>query len=144
MLSRTTFLGRLIGLYCLLASLAMFSRKQAMVEIENTLIHSPALLFIVGIMTLVAGLAIVLGHNVWSGGALPVVVTLLGWIALVKASFFLFLAPESALGFWEAFHYEQLFYLYAAIAFSLGGYLTYAGFRRRVNQNLRCRRDFAA
>jgi hypothetical protein len=26
-----------------------------------------------------AGLAVVVAHNVWSGGALPVVVTLVGW-----------------------------------------------------------------
>ena len=69
MFSRTIFISRMLGLYCLIASLIMFTHKSAMVEIENTLVHSPAMLFIGGIITLVAGLAIVLGHNVWSGGA---------------------------------------------------------------------------
>src|SRR5690348_14216277 len=31
-----------------------------------------------------AGTALVIGHNVWSGGVLPVVVTLLGWLTLIK------------------------------------------------------------
>ena len=34
------------------------------------------MMLIVGIITLAAGLAVVLAHNIWSGGALVVVVTL--------------------------------------------------------------------
>jgi len=126
MSARTLFISRLLGLYCLLMSLIMFTHKQAIVEIEGTLIHSPAMLFIGGLMTLVAGLAIVLSHNVWSGGVLPVVVTLLGWISLIKGLVLLW--PGTTAGFWESFHYEQLFYVYASISFVIGAYLTYEGF----------------
>jgi len=143
MSSRTIFISRLVGLYCLAVSLVMFTHKAAMVEIENTLVHTPAMLFIGGIITLVAGLAIVLSHNVWSGGALPVVVTALGWVSLIKGLFLLW--PGTTIGFWESFHYEKLFYLYASISFVIGAYLTYEGFRtRRVNQISGMRRDRAA
>jgi hypothetical protein len=82
------------------------------------------------VITLVAGLAMILGHNVWSGGVLPVVVTLVGWLTLIKSLLFLFLSPEAAVGFsLEGLHYEQLFYLYAAISLILGAYLTSGGFR---------------
>jgi len=126
MSSRTIFISRLIGLYCVVASLAMFTHKPAMIDIENTLVRNPALLFIAGIITLVAGLAIVLSHNVWSGGTLPMVVTLLGWITLIKG--LLLLSPGTTLGFWESLHYDRLYYLYAAISFAVGAYLTYEGF----------------
>jgi len=126
---RTTFLSKLIGLYCLLAALAMVSHKQATVETVNALVHNPALLLIVSVITLVAGLAIVLGHNVWSGGVLPVIVTLVGWLTLIKGLVFLFLPPETAVGFFGGLHYEQCFYLYAAISLLFGVYLTYGGFR---------------
>jgi len=136
---RTVFIARMLGLYCLIVSLIMFTHKLAMVEIENTLVHSPALLFIGGIITLVAGLAIVLSHNVWSGGALPVTVTLLGWISLIKGV--LLLSPGTTSGFWDSFQYERLFYLYASISFVLGAYLTYTGFRiQRVKPNVGVRR----
>ncbi len=139
MFSRTIFISRMLGLYCLIASLIMFTHKSAMVEIENTLVHSPAMLFIGGIITLVAGLAIVLGHNVWSGGAAPVTVTLLGWISLIKGV--LLLSPGTTSRFWDSFHYEQLYYVYASISFVLGAYLTYAGFRlQRVKPNVGVRR----
>ena len=129
MSSCTTFLSKLIGLYCVLVSLSMFTHKRATVETATALVHNPPALFIIGLITLAVGLALILVHNVWCGGALPVIVTLVGWLTLIKGLLFLFLSPEAAVGFLGAFHYEQLFYLYAAICLILGVYLTYGGFR---------------
>jgi len=70
----------------------------------------------------------VLAHNVWSGGALPVVVTLFGWILLIRGALLLFLPPEAVAGMMDSFHFEQLFYVYAGITLVLGLYLTYGGF----------------
>src|SRR5271166_2417336 len=91
---RTKFLSRLIGLYCILVALSMITRKQATIEAVTALVHTPALMFAVGVIAVVAGLAMILGHNVWSGGALPVVVTLVGWLLLAKSLLILFLSPE--------------------------------------------------
>jgi len=88
------------------------------------------MVFIVGVIALVAGLAMILAHNVWSGGALPVIVTLIGWLALIKGLLLLFLSLKALGGFFlGGLQYEQLFYMYAAIALILGVYLTYGGFR---------------
>ena len=130
MSARTAFLSRLVGLYCILVSLSMVTHKRATVEMMTALVHNPPLLFIVGVITLAAGLAMILGHNVWSGGALPVIVTLIGWLTLIKGLLFLLLSPEAAVRFFlGGLHYEQSFYLYAAISLVLGVYLTYRGFR---------------
>ena len=127
---RTTFLSRLLGLYCILCGLSMVTHRRATVETMTALVHNPPVLFIVGVITLVAGLAMILGHNVWSGGVLPVIVTLVGWLTLIKGLLFLFLSPEAAVGFFlGGLHYEQLFYLYVAISLIFGVYLTYGGFR---------------
>jgi hypothetical protein len=126
---RTLFLSKLIGLYFILGSLSMGTRKQATVETVMDLLRSPSLILVLGVMTLVAGLAMVLAHNIWSGGALPVIVTLIGWITLVKGLLFLFLPTEMETSlFLGWFHYQQLFYLYMAISLVLGIYLTYRGF----------------
>ncbi|MFZ3262816.1 MAG: hypothetical protein WA172_02350 [Terriglobales bacterium] len=74
---RTLFLSRLIGLYCILVAPSMMTRKQATVETVTALLHDSSMIFIVGVITLAAGQAMVLAHNIWSGGALPVV-TLVG------------------------------------------------------------------
>jgi hypothetical protein len=72
--------------------------------------------------------------RIWSGGVLVVVVTLVGWMALFKSVFFLFLPPEMESGlFLRQLHYQQFFYLCSAISLVLGVYLTYGGFRSRSN-----------
>src|SRR5271169_2373155 len=127
---RTIFLSRLLGLYCVLAGLCMFTNKRTMVETVTVLVHNAPLMFVVGILALLAGLAMVLSHNIWSGGALPVVVTLIGWLTLFKGLLFLLLSPDVAVGFFlGGLHYEQYFYFYAAISFLIGAYLTYGGFK---------------
>ena len=129
---RTVFLSRLVGLYCILIALSMMTRRQATVETVTALLQSPSMMLILGIITLTAGLAMVLAHNIWSGSALAVVVTLVGWITLIKSLFFLFLPPEmEARLFLGQLRYEQLFYLYGAISLVLGVYLTYSGFVSR-------------
>ena len=88
------------------------------------------MMFVLGAITLVAGLAMVLAHNIWSGGALVVVVTLVGWVTLIKGLSFLFLSPEGEAEFFlRQLHYQQFFYMYAAISLVLGICLTYGGFK---------------
>jgi putative exporter of polyketide antibiotics len=129
---RTIFLSKLIGLYCILIGLSMMTRGQATVETVTALLQNSAMTLILGVITLAAGLAMVLGHNIWSGGALVVVVTLVGWMSLIKSLFFLFLPHEmEAELFLGQFRYRQLFYVYAAISLVLGVYLTYGGFKSR-------------
>ena len=133
---RTLFLSRLIGLYCILIGLSMITRGQATVETVTALLQNSAMTLILGVIALAAGLAMVLAHNKWSGGALAVVVTLIGWMALVKSLFFLFLPHEmEARLFLGQLHYGQLFYVYAAISLALGLYLTYGGFRSRSDRS---------
>jgi len=126
---RTLFLSKLIGLYCILVALSMVTRKQATVERVTALVQNPSMMFVLGVIALAAGLAMVLAHNIWSGGALVVIVTLVGWGTLVKGLLFLFLPPEMEAGFFlRQLHYQQLFYLYTVISLVLGIYLTYGGF----------------
>src|ERR1017187_8268706 len=127
---RILFLSRLIGLYCILIALSMMTRREATVETVTALLQNPSMMLILGVITLAAGLAVVLAHNIWSGGALAVIVTLVGWMTLIKSLFFLFLPPELEAGlFLRQLHYQELFYVYGAISLVLGVYLTYGGFK---------------
>jgi hypothetical protein len=126
---RTVFLARLIGPFAILLSLSELVHKQQMVETAAALVRDRPLLLMMAMMGLLAGLAMVLAHNVWSGGALPVVITLFGWILLIRGAVMLFLSPEAAAGMLEFFRFEQLFYFYAGVTLLLGLYLAYGGFR---------------
>jgi len=99
----------------------------------KAMIQEPPILYLAGLLGVTAGLAIVLAHNIWSGGALPIIVTLFGWAALIKGIFLLVLSPElESRLFIAGFRFEQYPNLYASILLLLGGYLTYAAFRSAV------------
>ena len=132
MSAHTIFLARLLELFCILEGLFLITHKLAMGEMINALFDNAPMLFILSLITVGIGLVLVLGHNIWSGNALPIVVTLIGWGALIKGILLLFVPQETAKGlFLGSLHYEQFFYLYAAIPLILGAYLTYGGFRRK-------------
>ena len=96
----------------------------------KAIIQDPPLLFIAGLMGVTAGVAIVLAHNVWSGGALPVIVTLFGWSSLIKGVLLLLLSPETeSRVFIIGLQYARYPYLFATIVLLLGSYLIFAGFR---------------
>jgi hypothetical protein len=128
---RTLFLGKLIGLYCVLVSLAMFAHRQLTVESVTELVHDAPLLFVVGVFVTAIGLAMVIGHNIWSGGGVAIVVTVIGWLSLLKGSLMLFLSPRGASAFFlSGLHYAELYYVYAAVTLLLGLYLFFGAARR--------------
>ena len=128
----TVYLGRLLGLFTLITSFWL------LVERQTTLFTIPALLgnrpamVIFAIIALAGGLAIVLAHNIWSGGVLPILVTLIGWVMLIRGVSFLFLPPEITLHILAAMQIERFFYIYFAIPFVLGLYLTYVAFTAQM------------
>jgi hypothetical protein len=73
---------------------------------------------------------------VWSGGALPVIVTLVGWWSLIKGLLCLFLPQGALAGLLGGPSYEQYFYVSPTISLVLGLYLVYAsGFADRATAN---------
>jgi hypothetical protein len=127
----TAFLARLLGLFLVIESLSMLAQKQAMVDVTTSLIQDHPLIFTLKILGVLAGLAMVLGHTVWSGGLLSVIVTLIGWVTLVRSVVLLFLSPEAVLSILKAIRYEQNYYLLVGISLLIGVYLTYAGFAKK-------------
>jgi len=81
------------------------------------------------VIALIAGLAIILAHNVWSGGTLPVAVTVVGWLSAIKGLLFLLLPAGKEAGlFLGVLRYQQLFYMYMAIDLLIGIWFTFRGF----------------
>ena len=91
----TIYLARFIGLFLLIVSASMFLDPDSIIEMATALIDDRALLLIVGLIALGIGLAIVVGHNVWSGGLMPIVVTLFGWSQFLRGVALLFLPGET-------------------------------------------------
>ena len=126
----TRFLCRLLGLYCLIIGVAMIARPQATMHTVTLLLVDPPLLYVLGVILIFAGLAMVLVHNLWRGGVAPVVVTVIGWLTLAKGLLLIGAAPMPAASLYlEQLRYQQLYPLYTVLTLALGAYLSYAGFR---------------
>jgi hypothetical protein len=135
MSSRTIFLAKLLGLFFFAVSLALFLRRPEVLAIVTAMMGNAPLLLVVSLAALAAGLAMVLSHNIWSGGALPVVVTLLGWIILLRGLVLLLLPHETIVRLFEMANFPDFFTVYAAIPLILGLYLTYAGFTASIGSS---------
>jgi hypothetical protein len=129
---RTIFLSRLIGLFLILVVLSLAVHKQATMDLLAGLFHSPEMMFVLSIITLAAGLAMVLAHNIWSGGVQAVVVTLVGWLTLIKGLLYLLQFHEMVgVCILSWLHHPVVFYLWLTPSLLIGIYLTYSGFTAR-------------
>jgi hypothetical protein len=135
MTERTIFLSKLIGVYCIIVGVTMALNKTATVQMVTALVNDAPLLYVFGLTVTAAGLAIVIAHNRWSSLA-AVLVSIVGWGALIKGLLFLFLPPSAAGGItvWGV-PYERFYYGDVVLALVLGCYLAYRGFTaRRASQ----------
>ena len=129
-MDRTIYLARFLGLGIILTVLGMVANKQTAVETMSELFSQPALMWVTGVFTMFLGLAIVLAHNRWSGGALPIIVTLYGWLVLAKGLMFVWLPASAEQAFYGSLHFGEYFYLYFVVSLAVGAYLTYGGFKK--------------
>lgn len=129
---RTVFLARLFGLYCLVMAAAMLLRRDALPATVTTMMADAPLVLTLGVFTLFAGLAMVLLHNIWSGGAVPVVITLTGWLTLIKGALLLVLPPAKLAALYGAVSPTYIL-ISGGLTLLLGAYLTAAGFRAKFD-----------
>jgi hypothetical protein len=124
----TIYLARLFGVFTLLVVAAMYLKGGTAIAAAAS---DKQAMLIYGILSVGIGVAMVLGHNVWSRGLLALVVTLLGWIILAKGLLLLFATPDALTNALSEMHYAEHAPLYLLPAFVIGLYLTVAGFLSR-------------
>ena len=130
---RTLFLSRLLGLFFLICGLAMLLHEQVYTAALATVAYNPLAMRWIALLITLAGLAMVLAHNVWSKPPVAVIVTLLGWLTLIKGIAYLFLPARWLEGFFQAvLNCGACLYAAPAFLLVLGAYLTYEGFKSRL------------
>jgi uncharacterized membrane protein len=124
----TYFYAEIFGIVIFAAALAMLINRRDTIIMMHELMDSRPVLYAFGFMILFIGVITVLTHNIWSGDALTILVTLVGWAMILKAFVLLFLPHGSLRKLFNSFQFEKLYYLIAVIALILGIFLTYFGF----------------
>jgi uncharacterized membrane protein len=122
-MSLTFFLAEIFGWYLLLIGALFLFKRREFVEAATEMSKSKAMLLIVGLMATLCGLMVVLSYVGWGAGAIPTLITILGWAVLLKGLAIIFL-PQQVVNAWTRWsHMEKLAYVYAAVTIILGLFL---------------------
>lgn len=122
-------LARLIGPVMVVMGAYVLLRPEHLERAAREILDSAALLMIAGLLAFVPGLAIVLAHNVWVAGW-PVVVTLMGWIAMLAGLARMFL-PDTMRRAGEVMLGRPRIFLVGPglVMLAVGGFLCLKGFQ---------------
>jgi hypothetical protein len=131
----TVYLSRLLGVVLLIAAALMLIDKNAVIAAAVALGNDRIATLVLGIVRVVVGAGIVLIHNLWTKGFWPLVVTLCGWLLLLRGVAILFLPSEVFASLVASAHVGEFYYAYAAVPLVLGAYLSLRGFSARVASN---------
>jgi hypothetical protein len=108
-----------------IALLLNFGSFPAMAEQVS---RDPALIFFSGILLLIAGLAIVRAHNIWTGW--PILVTVLGWLVILSGLGRMFFPSRLAAIAASIGQSTGLIIGAAILLLLIGGFLSFKGYTR--------------
>ena len=129
-MTTSIFLAKLIGPLALALGLGILFNRDAVRAVLDEFVRNRAVLFLAGIISFPTGLAVILTHNVWVADW-PVIVTLLGWLAVITGAVRIF-APDRATKFAKKVLSYNFTMGAAAFWVIVGAALCYFGFRSGV------------
>jgi 4-amino-4-deoxy-L-arabinose transferase-like glycosyltransferase len=126
-MQRSLYLAQLIGPIFIAIGAGMLLNANAFLTLAEQFLHSYALIYLAGVITLTAGLALVLAHNVWIGDW-RLIITVLGWLGVIGGTFRIVWPQEVvAIGSAMLNHPEVLMAAGFAV-FVIGAVLSYYGY----------------
>ena len=81
-MTTSIYLAQLTGPVILVAAIGLFLSREGYKALAQEVVRSPALLYLSGVLTMIAGVAILLAHNVWVADW-RLLITVFGWLAAV-------------------------------------------------------------
>ncbi len=124
----TNFLAQILGICFVLAGITMLLERKMMLEVLKEMMETRALLYVLGVLDLIFGLAIVLTHNIWDGDNLTVLVTTLGWLILIKGVVRMMVPTATMKKWYSKNNIAKMLPFCGLVTFLLGSYLVYYGF----------------
>ena len=127
----TKLIAGLIGPLMAAMGIAMLLNRQAFPEMITQVAQNYAIIFLSGALSLLAGVAIVRVHNVWTGGW-PVVVTILGWLLIVGGLARMW-CPKKASEFATTFGSDPTLLLVSGgVLLALGAFLSFKAYGKTI------------
>ena len=125
--AHSKLIAGLIGPVLAAMGIAMLMNRELFPAIVDQISHDYGLILVSGILSLLAGVAIVRVHNIWSGGW-RIIVTLLGWLAIAGGLARMWM-PQMAGPIADSFAARPAVLLIAAaVLIMLGGFLSFKAY----------------
>jgi len=126
-MDNSIFIARIFGICYIVLGTGLIINRAFFKKVMEDFSKNAALVYVAGIFALVAGVVIVLVHNVWSADW-SVVITIIGWAGLMKGVW-LTVFPDSAQDIMQAYlKKETLLTVHSTAALLFGLVLAYFGF----------------
>jgi hypothetical protein len=135
-MQRSIYLAKLIGPVFVTMGVGMLLNAPIFRILAEQFLSSYALIFLAGLLTLSAGIALVLAHNVWVGDW-RLIITLIGWLSVIGGMFRI-VAPNLVVRIGGAAIGHGAVFMVAGFAvLVLGGVLSYFGYADTTSSQAR-------
>ncbi len=128
-MDKSKFLSKVLGIYLIIVSLAMFVNLEQLTLYVQDLLKNAPLMLVIGFWTLILGLLMVVSHNVWQWNW-RLLITIISWIVLLKGASMVFYPHYVDKATFLFMQNESIAYSAAGFELVLGIILTYLGFKR--------------
>jgi hypothetical protein len=126
-MSISRFIAGLIGPLMIAIAATMLLNVSMFHAMVDQMARNYAIVFLMGMLGLVGGLAILRFHNIWSADW-RVIVTILGWLSVLGGIGRMLLADEAATIAQSIIGHGSIRY-FAVLPLALGAFLTFKGYQ---------------
>jgi hypothetical protein len=123
------FIARLVGPLLLVVGLGVLLNAAAFKRLADEFLRSYALIYLSGLLTMVAGLSVVLTHNVWTSDW-RVIITVLGWLAIIGGAARIVMPQRIEAFGRRMLKHPQGLTIAAVVYLALGALLSFFGYFR--------------
>jgi drug/metabolite transporter (DMT)-like permease len=116
-------IAQVFGIFFVIAGISIVANGKSTAAVVEESAQNKGMLFIWGVLALLVGAVIVVFNNAWTSG-LALLVTILGWLALIKGTFILLL-PGAAATLYKKYGKGGLIVATGIVVFVLGLVLLY-------------------
>lgn len=120
-------LARMLSIYFIIVGVALLMHRAYYQGTMNAYLKNDPLFLLSNILALITGIILVTLHNIWFP-AWPVIITIIGWLSLVKGAFRLLFPTVGAGWRKRIINHDPFYFICAAITLVIGIVLAYYGY----------------
>lgn len=123
----TLFLSQVLGLFLIIVGAAVLYRKQYFVPVIGQFVEERLMRMVMGMLELLAGLFLVVGHTDWSSLAAGII-TAIGYALVIEGAAYLLMPDRMMRWIIKTFNVRMWYHVGGTLAIFMGVYLCFVGF----------------